>query len=161
MNVKKIQQGFTLIELMIVVAIIGILAAVAIPQYQDYIIRAKLSKVTAAFGPVKQALAEYSQFNGGTLAAITATNWTGEITSGGLGMAAAPTTTLEVGAWTLNAGGIVVATLADNICSAAGATKATITLTPASSEIATLMTFGYTLANSTKAACGREVAKWQ
>ncbi|HEX9852047.1 MAG TPA: prepilin-type N-terminal cleavage/methylation domain-containing protein, partial [Woeseiaceae bacterium] len=45
---KKIQQGFTLIELMIVVAIIGILAAVALPAYQDYTIRAKNSEVILA-----------------------------------------------------------------------------------------------------------------
>lgn len=56
---KKVQSGFTLIELMIVVAIIGILAAIAIPAYQDYTIRAKVSEVIGLAAAAKTSVSEY------------------------------------------------------------------------------------------------------
>ena len=65
------QKGFTLIELMIVVAIIGILAAVAIPAYQDYTVKAKISNAIAAVNSVKTAVAVCAQENGGVLTNCT------------------------------------------------------------------------------------------
>ena len=58
---KQLQKGFTLIELMIVVAIIGILAAVALPAYQDYTIRAKVSELVLAASGFKTSIAEKAQ----------------------------------------------------------------------------------------------------
>ncbi|HQU14876.1 MAG TPA: prepilin-type N-terminal cleavage/methylation domain-containing protein, partial [Gammaproteobacteria bacterium] len=61
---KRTQQGFTLIELMIVVAIIGILAAIAIPAYQDYTVRAKVTEGLNLADAAKTAVAETFQSDG-------------------------------------------------------------------------------------------------
>jgi type IV pilus assembly protein PilA len=61
---NNVQHGFTLIELMIVVAIVGVLAAIALPAYQDYTVRAKMSEVLTRGGEVKNSITEFHGSNG-------------------------------------------------------------------------------------------------
>ena len=119
LTMKKVQQGFTLIELMIVVAIIGILAAVAIPAYQDYTQRAQIAEAFSMSEGAKTALAEFAQTNGAyptadELTALGISTLTGKYS------AAALTAATGVITVTMGAAGTVGADIAGK----------TVTLTP-------------------------------
>jgi type IV pilus assembly protein PilA len=141
---KTMQKGFTLIELMIVVAIIGILAAVALPAYQDYTIRAKMSEVILGMSACRTSITEVYQ--SGPATAPGAGGWGCEV--------GATQATKYVAGISTSANGVVTATV-QNVSPSVNTSVVTLAPMSTSSLLATMQTgasqglYGWRCGNTT------------
>jgi type IV pilus assembly protein PilA len=119
---KRMQQGFTLIELMIVVAIIGILAAVALPAYQDYTVKARVSEAILATSQCRTAVSEVYQ-TGGASTAPGINGW-------GCEQSVAGSSTKFVSTITTDADGVITVLTTNLPADLKGAANTTLVLTP-------------------------------
>jgi len=126
---KRIQQGFTLIELMIVVAIIGILAAVALPAYQDYTVKAKMSEVVLAASQCRTTVSEVYQT---AAAAPVAGSWGCETTGA---------TSKYVASVNTSALGVITVTTSSDTSLPSAVQNKTITLSPTDATGTVLTSF--------------------
>ena len=146
---KNLQKGFTLIELMIVVAIIAILAAIAVPAYQNYIIRSKISEAISAIDMARTAVSETFQTTG----TIPASNASAGLPSSSASVASTYVSNLQIGT-----GGKITATIQGT--KATDADGKTVIYTPYESDGTTALAVGYSGTVTWKCAGGTVPTKY-